>query len=130
MDIVKIDGVSYDVLVTAVQETFNVVEGNNSGIALYRNREIRDITGIKIGHAITFAPDADPEIFDNLCTHLFGSIRESVALEVVHNQSTIGYEAAYNTGTRTVGYIDERRGFVGWSELTVEFRPIENYVNP
>lgn len=130
LNIVKIDGVSYDVLVTAVQETFNVVEGDNSGIALFRNREIRDITGIKIGHAITFAPDNDPEIFDNLCNYLFGAIRESVAIEVVHNQTTIGYEAAYNTGSRSVAHIDDNTDTVYWNELTVEFRPIENYINP
>lgn len=130
LNLIKIDGVSYDVLVTAIQETPNVVEGDNSGIALFRNREIRDITGIKIGHAITFAPDNDPEIFDALYEHLFGTIRESVVIEVVHNQTTISYEAAYNTGSRSVSHIDDVNGVVYWNELTVEFRPIENYINP
>lgn len=130
LNLVKIDGVSYDVLVTAIQETSNVVEGDNSGIALFRNREIRDITGIKIGHAITFAPDNDPEIFDNLYNHLFGTIRESVVIEAVHNQGTISYEAAYNTGSRAVSHIDDDNDTVYWNELTVEFRPIENYINP
>ena len=130
LNLIKIDGVSYDVLVTAIQETFNVVEGDNSGIALFRNREIRDITGIKIGHAITFAPDNDPEIFDALCDYLFGTIRESVVVEVVHNQTTISYEAAYNTGSRSVSHIDDINGVVYWNELTVEFRPIENQINP
>lgn len=130
LNLIKIDGISYDVLVTAIQETFNVVEGDNSGIALFRNREIRDITGIKIGHAITFAPDNDPEIFDALCDHLFSTIRESVVVEVVHNQTTISYEAAYNTGSRSVSHIDDVNGVVYWNELTVEFRPIENQINP
>jgi hypothetical protein len=130
LNLIKIDGVSYDVLVTAIQETFNVVEGDNSGIALYRNREIRDITGIKIGHSITFAPDNDPEIFDALCEYLFGTIRESVVIEAVHGQATISYEAAYNTGSRNVVHIDDDNGVVYWNELTVEFRPIENYINP
>lgn len=130
LNLIKIDGVSYDVLVTAIQETFNVVEGDNSGIALHRNREIRDITGIKIGHAITFAPDNDPEIFDALCEYLFGAIRESVVIEAVHGQTSISYEAAYNTGSRSVSHIDDKNDVVYWNELTVEFRPIENYINP
>lgn len=130
LNLIKIDGVSYDVLVTAIQETFNVVEGDNSGIALHRNREIRDITGVKIGHAITFAPDNDPEIFDALCEYLFGAIRESVVIEAVHGQTSISYEAAYNTGSRNVVHIDDDNGVVYWNELTVEFRPIENYINP
>ena len=125
----KIDGVSYDVLVTALAENFTVVEGANSGTALYRQREIRDIQGVKIGHTITFASDNDPEAFDALTSHLFGSVRPSVMLEVVHNQSTISYEAAYNTGSRRVSHIDDDNEIVYWDELTVEFRPMENQVN-
>lgn len=125
----KIDGKSYDVLVTALETTYNVNEGANSGIALYRDREIRDITGIKIGHSVTFDPDKDIELFDELTEYLFGTVRQSVMLEVVHNQKTITYEAAYNTGSRRVAHIDDDTDTVYWSELTVDFRPIENQIN-
>lgn len=125
----KIDGVSYDVLVTAIAETFNVVEGANSGVSLYRQREIRDLQGVKIGHSITFAPDNDPDAFDALTTYLFGAVRPFVTLEVVHNQRTITYEAAYNTGSRRVSHIDDENDIVYWDELTVEFRPMETQVN-
>lgn len=121
----KIDGVSYDVLVTAISETYNVVEGANSGVSLYRQREIRDLQGVKIGHSISFASDNDPEAFDALTSHLFGSVRPYVVLEVVHNQTTISYEAAYNTGTRRVAHIDDENDVVYWDELTVDFRPME-----
>lgn len=130
ISLVKIDGVSYDVLVTAIQETFNVLEGPNSGIALYRQREIRDITGIKIGHSVTFAADSDPDAFDALCSYLFGSIREFVTVEIVHNQTVISYEAAYNTGSRRVKHIDDDNSIVYWDEMTVEFRPMEAQINP
>lgn len=125
----KIDGVSYDVLITAISESFNVVEGPNSGIALYRQREIRDLMGVKIGHTITFAPDNDPDAFDALTSYLFGSVRPYVTLEVVHNQTTIAYQAAYSTGTRRVRHIDDNNDIVYWDELTVDFRPMENQVN-
>lgn len=125
----KIDGVSYDVLITAISESFNVVEGPNSGSALYRQREIRDLLGVKIGHTITFAPDNDPDAFDALTDHLFSSVRPYVMLEVVHNQTVIAYEAAYSTGTRRVRHIDDNNDIVYWDELTVDFRPMENQVN-
>ena len=130
LTLVKIDGVSYDVLVTAVQETFNVIEGANTGTSLYRQREIRDMAGIKIGHSITFASDNNPDAFDALCNHLFGTVREYVTLEVVHDQQTISYEAAYNTGTRQVAHIDDDNDVVYWDEMTVEFRPMECQINP
>lgn len=125
INLVKIDGVSYDVLVTAIEENFEVIEGANSGISLYRQREIRDMAGIKIGHVITFSPGDDPEVFDSLVNHLFASLREYVTLEVVHGQTTIAYEAAYNTGSRSVSHIDDNNDVVWWDELTVEFRPME-----
>lgn len=129
LNLVKIDGVSYDVLVTAIQERFEVIEGANSGISLYRQREIRDMAGIKIGHSVTFAADKDPEAFDALCSHLFGSLREYVVLEAVHDQTTISYEAAYNTGARAVTHIDDDNDIVYWNELTVDFRPMECQIN-
>lgn len=125
----KIDGKSFDVLVTAIQEKFEIVEGANSGTALYRQREIRDISGIKIGHSITFDADKDVTAFDELTEHLFGTVRQSVMLEAVHNQKTITYEAAYNTGSRQVAHIDDDNDVVYWSELTIDFRPIENQIN-
>lgn len=137
MDLVKIDGIVYDVLVTALQEKAEVVEGKNSGTALHNQREIRDIEGIKYAHSITFAPnDEAPELFDSLFSYLFDNVRESVMLEVVHGQDTISYDAAYSTGTRSVEYINKKAGdteatdFVGWGELTVEFRSMETVINP
>ena len=130
IDLVKIDGKSYDVLVVAIAEKFNLIEGSNSGTAIYRQREIRDLLGIKIGHSVTFAPDNDPDAFDELTAYLFGEVRESVMLEIVHGQATITYEAAYNTGNRSVAYIDDRNDHVGWTELTVEFRPMQVQIAP
>ena len=131
MDLLKINGVVYDVLITAIEEVPEVIEGRNSGTALYRQRDIRDIAGIKYAHKITFSPnDEAPELFDQLYSYLFDNIRESVTLEVVHGQTTLNYEARYSTGARRVAYIDDAREFVGWDDLTVEFRSIETVINP
>ena len=138
MDLVKIDGVVYDVLVSALQEKAEKVQGSNSGTALYRQREISDIAGIKYSHSITFAPnDEAPEMFDELFSYLFDNVRESVNLEVVHGQKTIAYEATYTTGSRKVAYISKKKDadeeeteFIGWGDLTVDFRSRETIVNP
>jgi hypothetical protein len=50
-------------------------------------------------------------------------------LEVVHGQKTIAYEATYTTGGRRVAYINGKTDFVGWDDLTVEFRSIETVIN-
>lgn len=137
MDLVKIDGVVYDVLVSAIEEQAEKVQGKNSGTSLYRQREIQDIAGIKYAHKITFSPsDEAPELFDALFSYLFDNIRESVQLEVVHGQTTINYEATYSTGGRRVAYIskkqtaEEENDFIGWDDLTVDFRSIETVINP
>lgn len=125
----KIDGKSFDTLVTAVEEMTEIIEGENSSVAIYRQREIRDIKGVKIGHAITFAPDNDPVLFDDMYNYLFKTIRPSVTVECVHNQKTISYEAAYNTCSRRVSHIDDDTDTVAWDEMTIEFRPIENQID-
>lgn len=129
----KIDGVSYDAIVGGMKEDFEVIEGSNSGTALHNRREIRDLTGIKYAHTITFVSRDDaPELIDNLVDYLFGTLRESVILEVPHNQSTITYEAAYNTGGRPILSLTKKsdgdEGVI-WGDLTVEFRSIENIIN-
>ena len=129
MTLCKIDGISFDALVTAIEETSEVIEGENSGIAIHRQREIRDIKGVKIGHTITFAPDNDPTEFDRLYDYLFKTVRPYVTIEAVHNQNTISYEAAYNTCSRSVSHIDEQTGTIYWNELTVAFRPMENQID-
>jgi hypothetical protein len=125
----KIDGMSFDVLVTAIQETTEVIEGPNSGVSIQRQREIRDILGVKIGHAVTFAPDSNPEEFDRLYDYLFKTIRPSVMVECVHGQQSISYEAAYNTCSRNVAHIDDANNVVSWDEMTIAFRPMENQIN-
>lgn len=138
MDLVKIDGIVYDVLVSALEEKAEKVQGANKGTALYRDREIQDIIGVKYAHNITFSPNEEyPELFDSLFSSLFDNVRESVMLEVVHGQKTIAYEATYTTGSRRVNYInkqtnadtEEETEFIGWDDLTVEFRSIETVVN-
>ena len=138
MDLVKIDGVVYDVLVSALEEIPEVVEGSNSGTALYRQRDIRDIAGVKYAHKITFSPNEEnPELFDSLFSYLFDNVRESVTLEVVHGQTTISYEARYSTGSRRVNYIskaknadtEEETDFIHWDDLTVDFRSMETVIN-
>lgn len=129
MNLCKVDGISFDVLVTGIRETTTIIEGANSGVSLHRQREIRDLKGIKIGHAVSFAPDTDPAAFDALYEYLFGTLRESVMIEAVHGQETISYEAAYNSCDRGVVFHDEKHDFTGWDEMTIEFRPIENQID-
>lgn len=125
----KIDGRSFDVLVTGIQRNFNVIEGSNSGTAIAKQRELRDILGVKIGHSVSFAGDENPEEYEALIDYLFGSIRESVMIDIIHGQKRIQYEAAYNTASDSVSHIDNDNDVVYWNELTVDFRPIENQID-
>lgn len=125
----KIDGKSYDDLVSAIEETYNVIEGPNSGTAIHKQRKIRDILGVQTGHRITFSPGDNPEEFDELKNYLFGSIRPYVVLEVVSDQSTKTYEAAYTTGSRRVAYINDDENIAGWDDLTIDFSPMENQID-
>lgn len=138
MDLLKINGVVFDAIISALEEISEKVQGGNVGTALYRQREIQDTAGIKLRHKITFSPsEENPELFDTLYSFLFDTVRDSVYLEVVHGQKSIAYEATYTTGARRVNYIskridpdtEEETDFIHWDDLTVEFRSIETVIN-
>ncbi len=125
----KIDGRDFSSIAVAIEKNYTVVEGSNSGYAVYRHREIRDIKGVKIGHSITFSSDADPELFDELTAYLFETVRPYVVLDAINGQTPIQYEAAYNTGHCRVSHIDDEHDVVYWDDLTVDFRPMENQID-
>lgn len=123
----KIDDRDFDVLITGIERNFNVIEGENSGVSLYKQRELRDIKGIKIGHTITFDGSENPDEYNELIEYLFGSIRNSVVIDIIHGRTRIRYEAAYNTAADKVSHTDENAAY--WNELSVDFRPIENQID-
>lgn len=132
MTYVKINGISLDVdvAISSVEETFNVLDGENTG-RVKSGRMVRDIIGTYIGHKVTFFNGKSNEEFDRLWDYLVEhSVDDSVQLEAADGQSSIAYEAYYTTGTRRLSDGSVNDGVNKWDELEVSFVPMDAQVKP
>lgn len=127
---VKINGVSFDVTVaiSAIEESFNVLDGENAGRAM-TGRMVRDIIGTYIGHKVTFFNGKSNDDYDALWDYLIAhSVDDSVMLEAADGQSSISYEAYYTSGTRKIRAA--QGGVNYWDEIEVNFIPMDPQVTP
>lgn len=132
MTYVKINGVSFDVdvAISTIEETFNVLDGENAG-RVKSGRMVRDIIGTYIGHKVTFFNGKSNEDFDRLWDYLVEhSVNDFVQLEAADGQSSIAYEAYYTTATRRLSESSVNNGVNKWDELEVNFVPMDAQVKP
>lgn len=130
MNYCKINGQSFDVTVaiSAVEETFSVLDGENAGRVM-SGRMIRDIIGTYIGHKLTFFNGKSNEDFDALWNYLIShSVDDYVTLDASDGQSSISYQAYYTSGTRKLRSV--LGGVNYWDELEVNFIPMDAQVRP
>ena len=132
MEWVKINGKSYDVLVTELTESFNVLYSENTGRTLSeRARMILDPIGTFYGHKVTFQRKTGKEDdYDELFSFLSQPRYDGVPVEIVHNQSVINYEAYVSQGERSLKKIDTKSNKVYWDKMTINIIPMEAYITP
>jgi len=123
--ICKINGIDFGARVSiaenGVTETFNVLDGSNSGRSLSGDM-IRDVIGTYILHKVTFFNTKQArfdELWDYLVQH---SVDDYVEVELADGQSTIKYNAYYTTGSRKLVKSVDNKNY--WDELTISFVPI------
>ena len=131
MNYFKIDGRSYDVLVTGIEESFNILYSENTGRTMSTGaRMVLDPLGTFFGHKVTVQrkPGYEAE-YDALYKYVSVPRYAGVSVEVVHNQTTIKYDAYISNGTRKLQRITPSDA-VHWDELTLNIVPLEAQVLP
>lgn len=132
MDYVKIGGRAWDVLVTEISESFSILYSENTGRTMSEGaRMTLDPLGTFFGHKVTFArkkgfEDAFDALFDFVSTPNF----DGIDVEIVHNQTTLKYNAYISQGERALKHIDTKTGKVYWDKLTLNIVPMEAQVLP
>jgi hypothetical protein len=127
MIICKIDGVSYDVLITAISENFNILYSENTGRTMSKGaRMTLDPLGTFVGHNVTFQRKRGyEEEFDKLFNYLMQPRIEGIHVELVHNQTILSYDAYVSTGERKLERIDPNTGKILWGSFSANIVPME-----
>jgi hypothetical protein len=132
MDCVKIGGKAYDVLVVDLSENFNILYSSNTGRTISVGaRMTLDPLGTFFGHKITFARKNGKEAeYDRLFDFVSQPRYDGIQVEIVHNQTTLSYEAYISQGERALKKIDEKTGKVYWDKFSVNIVPMEAQILP
>ena len=130
-DYVKIGGKSWNVRILEITENFNIMDTENAGRVIHKGRMTLDRIGTFYGHKVTFARDkATISEFDDLFAYLAYPRNNGIAVELVHGQNTIAYEAYVSTGERKLKKIDVNEQVVYWETFQANFIPMEAQVTP
>lgn len=132
MNYCVIGGKAYDVIVTAIEESFTILYSDNTG----RNTGIGapmtlDPIGTFFSHKVTFRRSKENvEEFDALYNYLTRPRYDGIEVRLAHNQEILHYRAYVSQGERALKRIDEKNQKIYWDEFSVNFVPMEAQVIP
>ena len=132
MDYVKIGGKVWDVLVTEITESFEILYSENTGRTMSRGAGMTlDPLGTFFNHKVTFARKRGFEKqFDKLFDFISKPRFDGIPVEIVHNQETISYKAYISSGERSLKRIDKNTGKVYWNAISVNIVAMSAQVLP
>lgn len=132
MDWFKINGRAYNVIVTSLEENFNVLYGENTGRTLAQGAPmVLDPLGTFFGHKVEVRRRSGFEAeFDELYKLVSRPINEGLEVEIIHCQEMAKYEAYISSGKRGLKRIDEKTGKVYWDALSLNIIPMKAQVTP
>jgi hypothetical protein len=136
MNYFKINDSSYDVLVTAIEENFNILYSQNTGRVIAEGAPmVLDPLGTFYGNKVSVRRKRGKEIEFDYLYNIVSKPRiviepeDALMFEIAHGQETIKYRGYVGSGSRAVKKIGED-GTVYWDELSLNIVPIEAQVLP
>lgn len=132
MDYVKIGGRDWDVLVTEISESFNILYSDNTGRTIAVGARMRlDPLGTFFGHRVTFRRKQGYEAeYDRFFDYVSVPRYDGIPVEIVHNQTVLKYDAYISTGERGLKRIDTKTNKVYWDSFSLNIVPMEAQVLP
>lgn len=128
----QINGKTYEVKVISIVESANILYSNNTGRTMsVGSRMVLDPLGTFIGHNVTVKRDgSNLADYDRLYNELIKPRYDGMMVKVVHDQTTIEYEAYVSAAEREVERIDDLGKKVYWKEMKINIVPMEAWILP
>lgn len=132
MDYVKIGDKVWDVLVTEIREGFSILYSSNSGRTMSKKaRMTLDPLGTFYDYKVTFQRKKGKEAeYDRFFDYVSTPRYDGIPVEIVHNQTTLSFDAYISQGERMLKRIDLTTGKVFWDKLSLSIVPMEAQVSP
>lgn len=132
MDWLKINGKSYNVIVSNLEESFNILYGENTGRTLAEGAPmVLDALGTFFGHTVEVRRRSGYEDeFDQLYRLVSRPINEGHQIDIAHCQEVARYEGYISSGKRGLKKIDEKTGKLYWDALVLNIVPMKAQVTP
>lgn len=122
MDIIKVDGKTFNVAVTSLKRGAAVLDGENAGRVL-SGRMARDIIGTYYNYDLTFGKSTiDPAEYDELYDLLTAPV-DYHTITVPYGQRTKTFEAYVSNASDVLKRMTDRVNL--WGELTIKFTAME-----
>lgn len=122
MDILKIDGKTFNVGVTSLKRGAAVLDGENAGRVL-SGRMVRDIIGTYYNYDLTFGTsNLSPADYDVLYDLLTAPV-DCHTITVPYGQHTKTFEAYVSNASDTLKHMTDKMNL--WGELTIKFTAME-----
>jgi hypothetical protein len=127
MDICKIGEKEYEVIVASISETFTKLYTENTGRTMGTGARMNlDCLGTFFAHKVEIRRKRGFEAeFDELYDLVSLPTNDGIPVKMVHNQTTLDYEAYISSGERSVVRIDKKSGKIYWDKLTITLTPME-----
>ena len=130
MEYCKIGGREYNVLVTDIQESFDILYSEDTGRTLAAGAPMfLTPIGTFFNYSVTFARKKGyEEEYDDLFDYVSQPRKNGIPVSIVHNQTVLDFDAYISKGSRSVKRIDEKAHKVYWGEMTLSIIPIKAQV--
>lgn len=128
----EIDGDTFDVTVTAIEESATVLYSDKSGRTITNGaRMILVPLGTFYNHTITVQRHkSNLYDFDFLYTYITQPVNNGFHIKAVHNQTTIEYDGYISEVKRKLKRIDPITNKVYWDEMQISIIAMEAQVIP
>lgn len=128
----QINGNTYDVKVISIVESANILYSDKTGRTMSAGaRMVLDPLGTFIGHNVTVMRDgSNLADYDRLYNELIKPRYDGMMVKVVHDQTTIEYEAYVSAAEREIERIDDLGKKVYWKEMKINIVPMEAWILP